>query len=239
MKDLLIVGDSLAGGLPHICFVGRLESGLRDWRVAANALGGDTLAGIGARLEMLLRERRPDALVIEAGSNDVFLPFIKARGGLWRVLVERLEARGSVPAAGPEAFREVYSRILDGAVGAVDRVAVTTIACIGEDMESEVNRSAHQYNTVIRGEAARRGAAVADTARIFREALAEAGTRSGFLVDNLSCMFTDTLRCLTPRGADRLSGRRGLVLTMDGVHLNRYGAGLYARTVAAALGETI
>lgn len=235
MKDLLIVGDSLAGGLPHLSFTALLADMLRDRRVSADAVGGDILAGVSARLERLLRDERAYTVVIEAGTNDILLPALKARGGLWRVLVERIEARGSVPTTGLEEFRALYSRTLDGAAGAAGHIVVATIACIGEETESDLNRRGSQYSAVIREEAASRGAAVADVGKAFREALAAAGTQGGFLLDHLSCMFVDTLRCLTPRGADRLSGRRGLVLTMDGVHLNRYGARLYAQTVADAL----
>ncbi|MDD3718503.1 MAG: GDSL-type esterase/lipase family protein [Actinomycetota bacterium] len=239
MKELLVVGDSLAGGLPYLNFATLLQRGLRDWRVTADAVGGDTLAGVDARLERLLGAGRPDALVIEAGTNDILLPFLEARGGLWRSLVERIEARGSIAATGLEDFRDLFSHTIGMAVEMAGRVVATTIACIGEEPESDPNRRGSQYSAVIREVAAERQVAVADVGRAFREALAEAGVRSGYLLDRLSGMLLDTAHMLTARGADRLSGRRGLVLTVDGVHLNRYGARLYARTVAAALGETI
>ncbi|MEW6555590.1 MAG: GDSL-type esterase/lipase family protein [Actinomycetota bacterium] len=235
MKDLLIVGDSLAGGLPYLSFSSLLKGMLHDWRITSDAAGGDTLAGIGTRLERLLGERAPDAVVVQAGSNDILLPALAARGGLCRKLVKRIEACGSIPTTGLEDFRELYSRTLECAASVVGHVLVVTIACIGERMESDLNRRAAQFNEIIREEAASHGACVADVGKAFRKVLVPFEAQSGFLLDSVMCTLTDTFHCLTPRAADRLSGRRGLVLTMDGVHLNRCGARLYAETVAAAL----
>jgi hypothetical protein len=117
----------------------------------------------------------------------------------------------------------------------VGYVLVVTIACIGERTESDLNRRGAQFNEVIREEAASHGASVAEVGKAFRKVLTAVETQSGFLLESVACTLTDTFHCLTPRGADRLSGRRGLVLTMDGVHLNRCGARLYAETVASTL----
>jgi lysophospholipase L1-like esterase len=235
MNDLLIVGDSLAGGLPHLSFPALLKNRLHGWRITSNAAGGDTLAGTGARLEGLLREHRPDALIVEAGTNDILLPALKARGVIWRKLVERIEARGSLPTTTLEEFQDLYSRTLDSAAEVAGRIVVTTIACIGEEMGSALNLTREQYNEAIRETAVELGAALADVGRVFEETLTGVGKQSGFLLDGLSSLLLDTPRCLTPRGADRLSGKRGLVLTIDGVHLNPYGARLYAETVATTL----
>lgn len=239
MKDLVIVGDSLAGGLPYLSFSGQLKGMLHDWRITSSAAGGDTLAGISARLERLLCEREPDAVIIQAGTNDILLPALAERGGLCRRLVKRIEACGSIPTTGLEDFRELYSRTLECAAMAAGHVLVITIACIGEMMESDLNRRGAQFNEVIREVATSHGASLADVGKAFRGVLAPVETQSEFLLDSVSCTLTDTFRCLTPRGADRLSGRRGLILTMDGVHLNRCGARLYAKTVAAALEKSV
>ncbi len=135
--------------------------------------------------------------------------------------------------------RNLCSRTLEDAVKAVGCVVITTIACVGEQMASDLNRRAAQYNEVIREAAAEEGAVLADVGKAFRRILTGLGTQSGFLMDHLSCTFADTFRCLTPRGADRLSGRRGLLLTVDGIHLNRYGARVYADTVEEALEEAV
>jgi lysophospholipase L1-like esterase len=235
MKDLLIVGDSLAGGLPYLSFSAQLKGMLHDWRITSDAAGGDTLAGINARLERLLIGHEPDVLVIQAGTNDILLPALESRGGLCRRLVRRIEACGSIPTTGLEDFRDLYSSTLESATKAAGHILVITIACIGERVESDLNRRGAQFNEIIREIVASHGASLADVGKAFRGILSGLETQSGFLMESVSCTLTDTFRCLTPRGADRLSGRRGLVLTMDGVHLNRCGARLYAETVAAAL----
>ncbi len=235
MKELLIVGDSLAGGLPYLSFPAQLKSRLRDWRITPSAVGGDTLVGIGERLDRLLCEHEPDALIIEAGTNDILLPAFESRGGLWRKLAKRIESAGSIPTTKLERFRDLYTRTLEKAGQAVGCIVITTIACIGEETASDLNRRGSQFNEVIREVASSRGVVLADVGKAFRGILAQVEVQSDYLLDNISSTITDTFHCLTPRGADRLSGRRGLVLTMDGVHLNRYGARLYAETVSRAL----
>jgi lysophospholipase L1-like esterase len=235
MKRLLIIGDSLAGGLPHLSFPAALEKGLRGWQVKASAVGGDTLAGVNRRLTHLPPEYEPDALIIEAGTNDILLPVLEQRGWLWKRLVERIESRGSVPAASIGAFRELYSRTIEAAKRCAGDIIVTTIACLGEDRNSEPNRIRLEYNEVIREVAGRYGVALAGVDNAFGEVMAKGELASRYFLDDLSGLFLDTLRCLTPRSAYQLSGRRGLVLTIDGVHLNPYGARTFAETIQRVL----
>lgn len=235
MKSWLIVGDSLAGGLPHNSFPAVLEKMLPGCTVRASAAGGDTLAGIVARAQRLLARSQPDVLVLEAGTNDVLLPLLKGRGGRWRLFVRMLERRGSVPAADGAAFRELYSRAVAGAMRqGVGAVVLVTIACVGEDLASEANRIREEYNAAIRDIGAEHGARIADAGRRFEELLSRAAPPGGYVFGGFGSMFTDTLHCLTARGSHRLSERRGLILTIDGVHLNPLGAGVYAEEVLAA-----
>jgi len=231
MRKVLVVGDSLAGGMPHINFCALLKKTASDYRINACAVGGDPLSGICKRLGSLVPETRPDVVVMVAGANDILLPFLKARGGLWRRLVVRIERRGHLPVEDPRRFRDLYSRAVEKAAGEAERVIPTTITCLGENLANEPNRRRVEYNAVIREVAEKYHLDLADTAEAFEDLMLMVDDPSPYFMDDFRAVFTDALHTLTPRGADALSGRRGLVLTLDGVHFNRLGARTFARRV--------
>jgi lysophospholipase L1-like esterase len=235
MKKILVVGDSLAGGLPHLNFCMQLREMTGEYSVTASAVGGDPLAGISKRLDSLVPETRPDLLIILAGANDIFLPTLRARGGNWRRLVSRIEKRGSLPIEDVGDFRELYSRTVEKFTEEVGGIILTTITCMGEDLSSEPNKRRAEYNAAIRELAGKYDLMLADTAEAFDDILKEVDDPSHYFLDDFYASFTDTFHTLLPRSIDRLSGRRGLVLTLDGVHFNRLGARTFAQTVYKTL----
>lgn len=234
-RSLLVVGDSLAGGLPHLNFTSHLAVMLPDCSLSVSTRGGDTLMGVGNRLTALLSGRMPDAVILEAGTNDVLLPYLEKRGGAWRKLTRRIAARGSPPATDIATFRTLLTRIVEGLHERPPTLILTTIPCIGEDPNSQLNLTGAQYNLAISEVATELGLCLADAGKAFREILSRLEKPSQYLLDDLASLFTDALRALTPRAAYQLSGRRGLVLTLDGVHPNPLGAEIMARAVADAI----
>jgi lysophospholipase L1-like esterase len=237
-RRLLVVGDSLSGGFPHLCFPSLLASLEPSWEITVSARGGDTLLGAGNRLAELLAGARPDVVLLEAGANDLLLPYLESRGGPWKMLARRLISRGSIPANHPEAFRSLLERITRTVLQRARLVVLATIPCLGEDLRSPLNRRREEYNHVIAETAGNTGAGLADLAEPYERELQALENPAPYLLGRLSDAFLDPLRSLTPRAAFQLSGRRGLLLTIDGVHPNPRGARLMADAVAAVLRRT-
>jgi lysophospholipase L1-like esterase len=237
MRNILIVGDSLAGGLPHLSFPALMEKALEDCELTVNSMGGDTIAGIGARARELAARMNPDVVVLEGGGNDIGLPFLKMLGGNWKRLVERVEKRGSRIAADAADFGASYEETLKSIGSGGARVVITTIGCIGEDLSNGLNKLREEYNEVIRELAARHGAGLADVGKKFEEILSRIESPSQYILGRYRDAFLDTPRMLTSRRAMRLSGKRGLVLTVDGCHNNPEGAMIYAQTIMDAMSE--
>jgi acyl-CoA thioesterase I len=91
MRTLLVVGDSLSAeyGLARGSgWVALLEKRLlRDklaWRVVNASISGDTTSGGRSRLAALLRQHKPQVVVIELGGNDALrgLPLAMTRDNL-------------------------------------------------------------------------------------------------------------------------------------------------------------
>lgn len=239
MKKLLVVGDSLAGGFPHLCFPAILREAAQRWHITVSAKGGDTLVGVGNRMVGLLPRLQPDGLIFEAGANDLLLPFLERRGGSWKRLVKVLVSRGNLPATQPSAFRMLLEKFLEIMEDKVGTVVLTTIPCLGEDLATPLNRLRETYNHAIREAAEKRGARLAEAAHAFEEELAQLDNPSPYLLDEFINGFLDPLRSFTPRGAFQLSGRRGLILTIDGVHPSPRGARILAESAASAMGDIL
>jgi lysophospholipase L1-like esterase len=235
MKNLLIVGDSLAGGLPHISFPAVLEKMLTGYKFTVSSVGGDTIAGINARLQDLFPQLNPDVVIIEGGGNDIGLPFLKLLSGGWKRMVDHVEKRGSIAASDVTAFEAAYSKMLESIQREGLHIIVTTIGCIGEDLTNGLNVLRQEYNAAIRRVAEIHGANLADVAKAFEEILAKLDMPSQYVLGKYRDAFLDTPRMLTVRNAYQLSGRRGLVLTIDGSHNNPCGARIYAETIHKAL----
>lgn len=229
------MGDSLAGGLPHLSFSSHLTGMLPGWDLSVSARGGETLAGVGSRLKALLSRHQPDAVILEAGANDILLPYLEERGGPWRRLVKWMTAGGNLPATDPTSFETLLARILKSLPGRPRSVILTTIPCLGEDRSSHLNLLRERYNMAISKVATDLDLPLADAGKAFRDILSHLEDPSPYLMDDFTGLFTDALRALTPRTAYQLSGRRGLVLTLDGVHPNPLGAEILARAVAEAI----
>lgn len=231
MGRALVVGDSLTSGRPGVEFTSPLQRAC-GCRTVARGRGGDTLAGVADRLPRLLDRLRPDVVVIEVGVNDLLLPWFVQRGGPWRRMAERLTDRGSTPTPDPEQFGELYRGLLESTRRSARTIACT-LTCLGEDLGSDLNARRSQHSAAIMAAAAATDSPVADLGRAFDTALESVAEPSSYLLDDHSRLFREAMT--TAAGADALSRRRGLRLTVDGVHLNRRGAA----TVAAAIGPVL
>jgi acyl-CoA thioesterase-1 len=103
---ILIVGDSISAGygLPGGSawvdqLAARLQSGGYRYRVVNASITGDTTAGGRARLPALLKQHKPEIVVIELGGNDAL------RGGRLASTRENLDAMvTAAQAAGAKAL---------------------------------------------------------------------------------------------------------------------------------------
>ena len=238
---ITFMGDSLTAGnlgIPFLRYLPR-PSGRH---FVNRGKDGDTVRGLLSRLGDALAADVPDIVVLEAGANDILLPEMAARGGAWTPFVEEMTASGSVPTPDPEEFADLYARLLSAAaVGAARRVVAMTIPPIGENLESARNRRRSELNRRIRravenAEERNRRVHLADAAAAFESALRESPLRSDHFFGEPGDFAADARRIRRDRNAEALSKERGLLLTMDGAHLNEKGAKMAAGILNEALG---
>jgi lysophospholipase L1-like esterase len=233
VSRILIIGDSLTAGVPGISYTLILRRTFPDDHFLINGLGGDTLAGAAQRARALLAKTMPDVLVLEIGVNDLLIPHLAAQGGLWRAAIRLVEPWRGAPTPDGHDFRDLYARTVDEVrQGGVARIIVTTLTCLGENLSSPPNRQREALNAVIRGLVARENLLLADAGHAFDLVLQHLRDPSAYLLPHYACLLADVVTTRVETAADTLSRRRQLLLTTDGVHLNRRGAQLMAEAIA-------
>lgn len=235
MSAVLVVGDSLTAGTigsPYTGFLRELHPGDRLFVRGKN---NDTLLGAGERAERFLSVRQADVVVLVIGVNDILLPTLSHRRGLWSAGVRLLVRLGAACRPEPGAFRESYLEVLERLRRRhPGPIVIATLTCLGEDLGSELNRRRAEFNDQIRELAGRAGVQLADLGRAFDEVLARLPHAPNPQLLRYDALVINVLRTrlgLPPRNGVSAPYR----LTVDGVHLNARGARLVAQTIAAQL----
>lgn len=233
MKTFLAVGDSLVTGDFGCSFLGE-SACLKGFEAVNRGQNGEPLKGILRNLKVHLGNREaPEVLLLDGGANDLLIPYMEARHpAAWAPFFRKLARHGSLPIQEEEPFRRVFRSLLETALEAsVSHILVTTIPCLGENLATPLNQDRRRLNRCIREEAEGLGRPevlrLLDLGRVFEEALAPSQPGSDWLFSSPGDMGDP------PRG--ERAEERGLLWTADGVHLNRRGAALAARSLDAVL----
>jgi lysophospholipase L1-like esterase len=230
-------GDSITAGVPGVAYCDFLEKdGLKLFR---DGLGGDTAAGLLGRLSAFMTAKAPEdpVFVFEIGTNDILLPFLETWSENWEKTIRGIRRKGRIIAKDKSEFLETYEKILEKTGPAP--VLVISIPCIGEDLTNEPNRTVDDYNRGLRELCTRFGKTLIDFNGRQKEIIRGAGLKDPlFISKNSGRMVADIIVTRNPAGADRLSEKRNLTVTMDGVHLNSRGARALAEMIKAHLPAT-
>ncbi len=125
-KTILIIGDSLSaeyglkrgtGWVPLL--VQRLEKEKIAARVVNASISGDTTSGGRSRLPALLKQHKPDVVVIELGGNDALrgLPLANSEANLAQMTQSAQQADASVLLVGmqvPPNYGSAYANQFSG-----------------------------------------------------------------------------------------------------------------------------
>ncbi len=228
MKDSIICfGDSLTEGLPGSSY---LDFMVDSRRFVNHGRGGDTLRGVSSRLRTYLLEKTPETLILLVGTNDILHDMLAERSTLWkRVATNSIYAKGA-PCRTPLEYEEQYSDMLN-MTGDCKKIIIS-IPCIGEAISSEINQQVDSYNMVLKGLSEDYDAVFVDFNSWQKTFLKDRTINPDFILGkNPGMTLTDTF---VPRLGEldmRLSKRRGLRLSIDGVHLNQVGAKKLAQMV--------
>ena len=190
------------------------------------------MIGITGRLIKYLKKHRDaQGIFIQAGHNDIIIPSYRGKPVPFKAFSAFLEKRGSVPTEQSIQFRSLYARRIEEEMALYGGpLAVMTLSCVNEDPESETDRLRRIFNDEIRLIAKEFGLMLVDIGAAFDRELASGG--HNYSSATVRDIFIGSLLSKLPNGSEKISERRDLKLTIDGVHLNGRGAELYERVVS-------
>lgn len=225
--NIACYGDSITQGIPGASYFDALRRRLPGHVLINYGKGGDTALSLYQRIRRYNLLQPVEAAIVFVGVNDVLVNLTPTGPLLKRVF-------GQPWAEDLDAFRSQYAGLLALVGEAAGRVIAASPLLIGEDLNNEWNQKLAQYIAVTREEAERAGAAFVDLRA--RAAGALAGRPiSPYLPTSHWRTLLDGLTLLTDDQIARMAARRGLHLTLDGVHLNPTGAAMVAEALAAAV----
>lgn len=233
---LLFAGDSIVKGSLGVNWVKQLADDHPDWSVTNAGKNGDTLGKVAERLEQALIDNATyDVIILLAGANDILLPSLHERGFFFRLAGEHLVKKGYTPLPDPVSFENKLQETIDMIrIKSNAAIILMTLGCMNEANSFSLNHTRKKINRVIRDVASQKNCLLADTGALMDGCLQQFRTTDYFLEGFFRVNLFDKISCLLGN-PDRLSKKRNLQLTIDGLHLNSRGAGIYRQEVEAVL----
>ncbi len=214
-------GDSITKGTPGLSYT----KYIKNKKIKNFGLGGDTLQGLIKRVYLTIDKRPTDHYIIQIGTNDVLLRFLKNHSNSWRMTVNRLVKRGRFLCDDAQHFYCLYKDFVEGLLNKEKQVTLITIPCLGENVDSPLNQIVNQYNTKILTIARDHAVDLIDFNAWQKNILKSNPSVSAYFISrNPFHMVLDSLLTLCPVFSKYLSKKRGLLTTVDGCHLNKVGA---------------
>jgi lysophospholipase L1-like esterase len=224
-------GDSLTSGVPGSSYFAILCQRFPEDRLLNYGRANDTVISLYRRISAMPFNEPLDIAFLWIGVNDV-LQTDRWPVRAFHALLAQRRARDL------DEFRSCYRVVLDLVCERAWRVFVAPPALKGEDLENLANRRLVEMAGLIRDLTADYSRAeFLDLQAAFARELA-ARTGSNHSLRNPLRVLLDALTLKTDGQIDAKSAKRGLQLTLDGVHLNSAGARLVAEEFAAAIQDS-
>jgi lysophospholipase L1-like esterase len=238
MKTVVCFGASLTAGTVSFDYVELLRErpDLAGFRFVNEGMNGDLAWNGLQRIERVIAER-PDFVSILIGTNDVNAT-LSERNRLRYVTFNKLPVEQPTAAWYEENLRAIVTRLQHETTA---RLALLTLAPIGEELEHEAIRQVEVYN-----EAVARVAREKDVPCLplyermvayLREHEADRATLPPRLAYRDGLHNVGNALALHASGLswDEVSRRNGLLLSTDGLHLNSRGGRIIADLIAGWL----
>jgi lysophospholipase L1-like esterase len=221
---VLCFGDSITKGRPGATYLKYVKP-RKNYKNFG--LGGDTLIGMTKRLARAIDDPKYSGvktIVIGIGTNDVLHPFLKNYTKSWNRVVEGLGLRGSVPCSYEADFREHYENLLKMLKQAGKEAVIFGIPLLETDI-AELNQKAVSYNEIIKELCGKFMLTYIDIMGFQREVKSrQNNTGTCFFSKNVFEPVTLAVLTTYLPFTDTVSKKRGLAVSVDGVHMNTVSA---------------
>jgi len=227
---IAIHGDSLTEGIPGLSFFRALEAMIPEHGLVNCGKRGDTVVSLFRRIAQDGPHNPVDLAILWVGVNDVLAKVSRSHSTLKRLMRQ--------PRAKDLAeFRDYYNRTLTLLRPSADAILVVSPLLIGEDLSNRWNQEIGEFCKIIAS-----ASSFCDQVHYLnlRAELPIGGSGSGlsdYIPKSVTRIAWDSLFLRTPAAVDKAASRRGLRLTLDGVHLNSAGVEVVAEAFRKAIGR--
>lgn len=220
-------GDSLTEGTPGVGYFKLLEADFPEDEFYNFGKVGDTVISLYERLQQMTLGKY-DISVLWVGGNDVLSDI------LFKSSITGKEPEQK-PSSTVDEFTACYDKILKLLLSCSRHIITVPPLTIGEDFDSEWNKKLDPLASAVKTLCASHpNITFIDLRAKFKETL-EGFKSSDFYLKSGIGLLMDTAKLRTPEMVDKKSAERGLMLTLDGVHLNSKGAQLVKEIIKESI----
>jgi lysophospholipase L1-like esterase len=213
---IAFLGDSITTGKPGVNFVDPFKDKFPQHEFLNYGKGGDTVTSLLERLQQMRIPQDIDVMILMIGINDVYV-----KTAWWQPLVKRQMKQTWTKNA--SEFKAGYEALLDFILPLTTHLLVLSPTVVGEKVHNRFNRRLEQYSELIPGLCSNPKITYFDLHERFKDMLDNQRT-AVYIQRSILRLKKDLDTLLTSEEVDDRSDARGLMLTLDGVHLNSKGA---------------
>ncbi|WP_339213368.1 GDSL-type esterase/lipase family protein [Solibacillus sp. FSL W8-0372] len=218
---IALIGDSLTEGRPGVPFHTILEDKFPNITFVNLGKPGETVKSLYTRLLEKKLKDDYDLSFIWIGVNDVYSKL--------------LSVQAQPVAKDYDEFQTYYEKVLALVIESSNKVVTVTPTVVGENTNNAPNNEIKELNHLIQSIAHKQtNVGFLDIQSAFLNHLSAVNS-SDYISTKVLSVMTDVLFYKKPSRIDKKSKKRGLHLTLDGIHLNSTGAQLVADIYTAEI----
>lgn len=228
IMKIAFLGDSITEGIPGASYVEGIRKNKADFELVNFGKGGDTAGSLLKRIKKINDLDSFDVFVLFIGINDIYgkLTF------QYKILKLLM---GQKAASNYLVFKEKYKKLLDYVKEYKKKLIVIPPLLLGEDLTTQWNHQVLELVNIIENLVLNDPSVIYLNAR--NRFVDELSTRnaSGYLPLSILELNKDIKTLKNVKSVDLKSIDRGLLLTLDGVHLNSKGAEIISSMIIEEL----
>jgi lysophospholipase L1-like esterase len=220
-KRIAFFGDSLTEGFPGASYFEILKKRLPGYQLFNYGKGGDTVLSLYRRIKNLKLSDSFDFAFLWVGVNDVFVKISPSYP-----IIKTINRQPWIREH--EEFERYYHLTLEILCQGANRIITVPPLFMGEDVNNSWNREIEELSRIIqKTSTSYENVEYLDLRKIIFPKLDDQNL-SEYLPESATRVALDLILLKQKEQIDKKSSDRGLIFTLDGVHLNSRGAEIVA-----------
>lgn len=220
-----LIGDSLTEGRPGVSFPNILKEMFPNITFVNLGKPGESVKSLYTRLKKEPLEMDYELSFLWIGVNDVYSKLLKVQA--------------QPVAKDHDEFKDYYEKVLELIIESSKKVIAVTPALVGENTNNATNNEIKELNLIIQSIASKyENVRFLNMHSVFLDHLSKVSS-SDYINTKVMRVMMDVLLYKKVLKIDKVAKKRGLHLTLDGIHLNSVGAQIVAESYATEITDII